>query len=122
MVTFLNNTSPSSLFHLNNLFNLLRIHIKIDHSSNIFLIILFSGIFSITAQDPISNDSITQLDEVILLDALKTKNATGITQSEVLGAKVFQNYSPVSMVNAINQISGVYVLSGALNTNRITMQ
>lgn len=87
-----------------------------------FLIILFSSIFSITAQDPISNDSITQLDEVILLDALKTKNATGITQSEVLGAKVFQNYSPVSMVNAINQISGVYALSGALNTTRITIR
>ncbi|WP_149273168.1 TonB-dependent receptor family protein [Pareuzebyella sediminis] len=73
-------------------------------------------------QDSVKNDSITQLDEVILLDALKTKNATGITKSDVIAAKVFQNYSPVEMVSAINQIPGVYVLSGALNTNRITIR
>ncbi|NHF58787.1 TonB-dependent receptor [Flavobacteriaceae bacterium TP-CH-4] len=74
------------------------------------------------AQDSIPIDSITQLDEVVLLDALKKKNATGVVPSEVISAKVFQNYSPVSMVNAINQIPGVYVLSGALNTNRITIR
>ena len=74
------------------------------------------------AQDPIPQDSITQLDEVILLDALKTKHALGIVASEVIGAKIFQNYSPVDMVSAINQIPGVYVLSGALNTNRITIR
>lgn len=87
-----------------------------------FLIILFGSIFSATSQEPISKDSITQLDEVILLDALKKKNATGITPSEIISAKVFQNYSPVSMVSAINQIPGVYVFSGALNTNRITVR
>jgi iron complex outermembrane receptor protein len=76
----------------------------------------------VQAQDPIINDSITQLDEVILLDALKKKNATGIISSEVISAKVFQNYSPVSMVNSMNQIPGVYVFSGALNTNRITIR
>ena len=78
--------------------------------------------FSLLSQDPAKTDSITQLDEVILLDALKTKNATGITASEVIGAKTFQNYSPVDMVSAINQVSGVYILSGALNTNRITIR
>jgi iron complex outermembrane receptor protein len=76
----------------------------------------------ILAQEGVQNDSITQLDEVILLDALKTKNAPGIVASDVIGAKVFQNYSPVDMVSAINQIPGVYVLSGALNTNRITIR
>ena len=73
-------------------------------------------------QNPEQKDSVTQLDEVILLDALKKKNATGIVNSEVISAKVFQNYSPVSMVNAMNQIPGVYILSGALNTNRITIR
>ena len=73
-------------------------------------------------QNPEQKDSVTQLDEVILLDALKKKNATGIVPSEVISAKIFQNYSPVSMVNAMNQIPGVYVLSGALNTNRITIR
>ena len=77
---------------------------------------------ALLAQQPISKDSITQLDEVILLDALKQKNVTGIIPSEVIGAKTFQNYSPVSMVSAINQTAGVYVFSGALNTNRITIR
>jgi len=88
----------------------------------LFLIFLFCFGFSIVAQDPTSKDSITQLDEVILLDALKKKNAVGITPSEVISAKVFQNYSPVSMVPAVNQIPGVYIFSGALNTNRITVR
>lgn len=88
----------------------------------LFLIFFFGSLFSSTAQDPISKDSVTQLDEVILLDALKKKNAIGITPSEVISAKVFQNYSPVSMVSAVNQIPGVFVFSGALNTNRITVR
>lgn len=87
----------------------------------LLLIFIFCAVMA-QAQDPIKNDSITQLDEVILLDALKKKNATGIVSSEVISAKVFQNYSPVSMVNAMNQIPGVYVFSGALNTNRITIR
>lgn len=84
------------------------------------LIIYFSPILK--AQEPVPKDSITQLDEVILLDALKTKHAAGIVPSEIIGPKIFQNYSPVDIVSAINQVSGVYVLSGALNTNRITVR
>ncbi|MFK5972810.1 MAG: TonB-dependent receptor [Flavobacteriaceae bacterium] len=67
-------------------------------------------------------DSVTQLEEVILSDFAKTKNAMGITPSEVITKEVFQNYSPVDMVASLNQISGVYILSGALNTNRITIR
>ncbi|TMM59262.1 TonB-dependent receptor [Maribacter algarum] len=87
-----------------------------------FILIFLCSIQLIDAQDPVKKDSITQLDEVILLDALKKKNATGITPSEVISAKVFQNYSPVSMVSAINQVPGVFIFSGALNTNRITVR
>ncbi len=68
------------------------------------------------------NDSITALEEVILLEAAKTRAATGIVASTVVGATVFKNYSPIDAVSAINQISGVYALSGALNTNRITIR
>ncbi len=92
-----------------------------DHMRIFFLAFLFSAAI-VRSQVPESNDSITQLDEVILLDALKKQNAAGIVSSEVISAKVFQNYSPVSMVNAMNQVPGVYVLSGALNTNRITIR
>lgn len=86
---------------------------------SLLMIFIFCATF---AQAQNTNDSITQLDEVILLDALKKKNAAGNIASEVISAKVFQNYSPVSMVNSLNQIPGVYVFSGALNTNRITIR
>ena len=86
-----------------------------------FLICLAS-FYTVLAQDSVENDSVTQLDEIILLDALKVKNATGIISSDVIAAKIFQNYSPVELTASMNQIPGVYVLSGALNTNRITVR
>jgi len=85
-----------------------------------FLFCLATGV--IFAQQPIPKDSITQLDEVILLETLKKKNTIGITNSTIVGAKTFQNYSPVSMVSSLNETPGVYVFSGAINTNRITIR
>ncbi|ASV30433.1 TonB-dependent receptor family protein [Maribacter cobaltidurans] len=84
--------------------------------------LLFFAVIFGQAQDPIDKDSVTQLEEVILIDALKTKKVIGITPSDVISAKTFQNYSPVDIVSSMNQIPGVYVLSGALNTNRITIR
>lgn len=84
--------------------------------------LLLFTVFFVHAQDPVSTDSITQLEEVILIDALKSKKVKGIIPSEVISAKTFQNYSPVDIVSSMNQIPGVYVLSGALNTNRITIR
>ena len=74
------------------------------------------------AQESLAKDSITQLKEVVLVDSVKMKQATGIVPSQIIGIKVFQNFSPVEMVSSLNQVSGVYVLSGALNTNRITIR
>lgn len=79
-------------------------------------------LFVSNAQEPIQRDSITELEEVILLDSLQSATDNGIIATKIIGPKVFQNYSPVDMVSAINQISGVYILSGALNTNRITIR
>ncbi len=67
-------------------------------------------------------DSITRLEEVILVDPVKTSKTIGIVPSQVIGESVFQNYSPIDIVSSVNQISGVYILSGALNTNRITIR
>ncbi|WP_394748359.1 TonB-dependent receptor family protein [Spongiimicrobium salis] len=70
----------------------------------------------------VKKDSVISLDEVILLDANRSKSAIGITPSSTIGPKTFQNYSPIEAVSAINQIAGVYILSGALNTNRATIR
>ncbi|MCL6274027.1 TonB-dependent receptor [Muricauda sp. 2012CJ35-5] len=67
-------------------------------------------------------DSITQLDEVILLEDNLPKRAVGITASSTLGPTTFEMFNPIDIASAINQVSGVYILSGALNTNRITIR
>ncbi len=67
-------------------------------------------------------DSITYLPEVILVDPAKDRSATGITPSNVIRGKFFQNQSPLDLGATINQISGVFILTGALNTNRITIR
>ncbi|SHI39303.1 TonB-dependent receptor family protein [Pseudozobellia thermophila] len=88
----------------------------------LLLLYLLTSPFITWAQNHSENDTITQLDEVILLETLKTRNAVGLEPSSVISAKVFQNYSPVDMVASIYQIPGVHIFSGALNTNRITIR
>tara|TARA_R110002051_G_scaffold47849_9_gene94397 strand:+ start:1394 stop:1786 length:393 start_codon:yes stop_codon:yes gene_type:complete len=90
--------------------------------NSILVILLLVFSFSVGAQTKSEKDSVTLLDEVILIDTLTAKNAIGIIPSQIIGASVFKNYSPVDFISSINQISGVYALSGALNTNRITIR
>ncbi len=73
------------------------------------------------AQD-IPKDSITYLEEVIIYDPVKKNKSLGITPSSIIREKAFQNHSPIDLSASVNQISGVYLLSGALNTNRITIR
>jgi iron complex outermembrane receptor protein len=67
-------------------------------------------------------DSITRLDEVVLTQDAISKKATGITASSKIAGQTFERFNPTDIPSAINQISGVYVLSGAINTNRITIR
>lgn len=90
--------------------------------SLVVCVVFFSLHMMSFGQDIMIKDSINQLKEVVLIDSLKAKQATGITPSQVIDIKNFQNFSPVEMVSSLNQIPGVYVLSGALNTNRITIR
>ena len=83
------------------------------------LILLLSMVVS--AQE-IQKDSITQLDEIILMENVDAKKAMGITASSKVDTQTFEKFNPVDVPNVLNQISGVYLLSGALNTNRITVR
>ncbi|MEZ2413498.1 TonB-dependent receptor family protein [Muriicola sp. E247] len=84
--------------------------------------LLLFGSFSFYGQVVSGIDSVTVLPEVLLLEEKKVKHTEGIIPSQVIGEKIFDNFSPVDAVSAINQIPGVYILSGALNTNRITIR
>ncbi|WP_375325697.1 TonB-dependent receptor family protein [Flagellimonas sp. GZD32] len=67
-------------------------------------------------------DSITQLEEVILTQETIPKKAVGITASSTISTQTFERFNPTDIPSAMNQISGVYILSGAINTNRITVR
>ena len=75
----------------------------------------------IRAQE-VQQDTITILEEVILYQPSQQNSSLGITQSSIIREKAFQNFSPIDIPGSVNQISGVYVLSGAINTNRITIR
>ncbi|MFS4468822.1 TonB-dependent receptor family protein [Maribacter sp. 2210JD10-5] len=68
------------------------------------------------------NDSITKLDEVILLDTFTSSEILGITASSILQPAQIRTNSPIDFATTLNQVAGVYLLSGALNTNRITIR
>ncbi len=87
----------------------------------IFCFFILSAFWALGQQTPVQ-DSVTVLKEVLLLEELKEKQTTGIVPSQIIGDKIFQNFSPIDAVSSINQIPGVYILSGALNTNRITIR
>lgn len=88
----------------------------------VFLVLFIKISSSLFAQNTVEKDSITELNEVIVIDTLTAKNAIGIIPSQTIGTSTFANYSPVDFISSINQVSGVYALSGALNTNRITIR
>lgn len=67
-------------------------------------------------------DSTTYLQSVTVYRSIKTGSVTGITNSAVIGEAVFKNYSPIDITSGLSEVPGVYVLSGALNTNRITIR
>lgn len=90
----------------------------IKQTSATLLILLFVK-FSF-AQDVQERQQDT-LGEVIL-ESLYTKKGNLITPVESISSQTIENYSPVDLVQAMNQTPGVYMLSGALNTNRLTIR
>ena len=77
-----------------------------------------STVFAQTLQ----SDSLNILDEVTLIEEFVSKKAIGITESSTVEITDLEQFSPIDFANGLNQISGLYVLSGALNTNRITIR
>ena len=61
------------------------------------------------------------LDEVIISSTYQKESKVIIPTSKIASYK-FDAYSPVDLVTAINETPGVYIQSGALNTNRIVIR
>ena len=91
-------------------------------SISFVVVVSIAFLFSANAQTA-SKDSIKtiQAEEIVLISHAK-KNAIGITNSSSISSEVFETFSPLEITNSINQIPGLYALSGAINTNRITIR
>ncbi|WP_179344992.1 TonB-dependent receptor [Winogradskyella ursingii] len=61
------------------------------------------------------------LDEVIISSTYQKESKVIIPTSKIEAQK-FDAYSPVDLVSAINETPGVYIQSGAINTNRIVIR
>lgn len=83
-----------------------------------FVLGLFS--FSLWAQQP--KDTVTQLQEVLLIEDFTPRKVQGITPSAVIASQEIQRFGPVDIASSMNVVPGVNFLSGALNTNRIVIR
>jgi iron complex outermembrane receptor protein len=86
----------------------------------------FKGIAQVDPirQNPIPQDSVanTQILTTVVLSASYQKASGVLIPTEKITESVLQNFTPIDLVDAINQTSGVYIQSGAINTNRITIR
>ncbi|WGF92163.1 TonB-dependent receptor [Aequorivita marisscotiae] len=102
----------------------------------IFIFLLIATIsYGAVAQDDRKNDKAKDstdlkfqyLEEVQVAgfgrkDSLSRSNANIIIPTAILSTEKIEAYSPVELVSAINEIPGVYIQRGAINTNRITIR
>ena len=86
---------------------------------HVFLIVVFCFLYNSSFAQ---KDSITILNEVILLEDFTPKKVKGITPSSVLKGAALEQFGPTAIAASLNRIPGVHFLSGALNTNRITIR
>ena len=86
-----------------------------------YLLITLCLFTSLAASQQASRDSITQLRGITLIEPAKSQSL-GIVHSSVLRETALTQFGPVDFASTLNQTSGVYLLSGALNTNRITIR
>jgi len=62
-----------------------------------------------------------QLEAVLLASNFQKESGVLVPTSNISSEKI-ETYSPIDLVNAINETPGVYIQQGAINTNRITIR
>ncbi len=108
-----------------------KINTIVDHSKMVagvkeikrcflFLLFIFTSI-SYGQTKPKDSVKTIEIKEVVLTNSTK-RNVMGITSSAMVNSETLETFSPLNTTSAINQVPGVYALSGALNTNRITIR
>lgn len=100
----------------------LPIKVRLEHPAYyISEIEIFENNSSFTLS-PLSKSE--NLEEVILSSTVPKKSTESelIIPIEKITAEKLEAYSPIDLISAINETPGVFIQSGALNTNRITIR
>ncbi|RXJ51436.1 TonB-dependent receptor family protein [Gelidibacter gilvus] len=114
----ISKTDINGLFVLPKDLNL-PLDIKLKHANYQLKKELFSEVDQIFYLR--STNEIEELSEVVISAPLEIKSNSIIPTSTVTSVALEQQ-SPVAVVDALNKIAGVYIQSGAINTNRITIR
>ena len=61
-------------------------------------------------------DSVVGLDEVVLEIQSASDSPLGIIPSEIITEQALAQQNPLDFASALNQVPGLFLLSGALNT------
>lgn len=114
----ISKTDVNGLFVLPEDFNL-PMSIVLEHPNYQFKTALFSEVGQIFyLKEAIT---IEELNPVVVVAPLEAKSQV-ITPTTTVTSEALQQQSPVALVDALNQTAGVYIQSGAINTNRITIR
>ena len=99
----------------------LPVYLELRHPSYLSITVYFEGkdaVFTLS-----SKPNFQYLEEVNLVGRLRNAGIeNGIVSSEKIISQKIEAYSPINLVAAMNETPGVFIHSGALNTNRITIR
>ncbi len=97
----------------------LPVNLRFEHPNYFAATFQFSknnSVFTLYSKEKLEN-----LEEVILSSTYQKESKVLIPTEKITSAKL-EAYSPVDLVAAINESPGVYIQSGAINTNRIVIR
>src|SRR5690554_630147 len=114
-------TNVDGFFILSESFNL-PLKVRLEHPDFFLSEVEIVENHSVFRLSPLSKSE--ELDEVILSASPFSDVSTSqiiIPTEKITSAKI-DTYSPVDLISAVNETPGVFIQSGAINTNRITIR
>ncbi|MDN3492495.1 TonB-dependent receptor domain-containing protein [Winogradskyella bathintestinalis] len=120
---FINNeiiaeTNADGIFTLSETYQL-PIELILKHPDYYIKTVIFSKNNSTIKLLELENTQ--NLEEVIISSTYQKESQIIIPTAKVTSEKI-ETYSPVDLVSAINETPGIYIQSGAINTNRIVIR
>ncbi|WP_179018461.1 TonB-dependent receptor [Winogradskyella forsetii] len=114
----ISETDDNGIFNLSENLNL-PLKIELNHPDYYIKTVTLSENNSVIKLSVLEKS--LDLEEVIISSTYQKESQVIIPTSKISSQK-FEAYSPVDLVAAINETPGVYIQSGAINTNRIVIR